>query len=157
MLTFSLGWDAVSHMVEELPNPSMNAPRVMVLAVVMGAGTAWLFLMVILFVIKDVEAVVGSINPLLEIYSQATQSHVGATCLCIFHVVSLAAAVQAMVTIASRMVMAMGRDHAFGLISRHLGHVSKRWHVPIWSLTFCCIWVIIFGLIRKRSITRLTI
>jgi choline transport protein len=60
----------------------------MVLAVVMGASTAFIFVICLLFVIQDFDGVVGAVNPLLEIYFQATSSRAGATCLLIFNLVA---------------------------------------------------------------------
>lgn len=71
-------FDAASHMVEELPSPKKHAPRIMVLAVILGAVTSWIFMVVLLFCIRDFEAVVAApTGPLLQIYYQATNSRVG--------------------------------------------------------------------------------
>lgn len=71
-------FDAASHMVEELPKPAKNAPRIMVLAVVLGAVTSWIFMVVLLFCIRDFEAVVAApTGPLLQIYYQATNNRAG--------------------------------------------------------------------------------
>jgi choline transport protein len=103
--TFSLtAFDGAAHLCEEMcvgsfcpftkltvcdsPNPIKNVPKVMVLAVVMGASTAFVFVIVLMFVIKDFDAVVSAVNPLLEIYYQATSNRAGATCLLIFNLVA---------------------------------------------------------------------
>lgn len=67
------GYDAVSHMVEEMPNPSVNAPKAMVLAVIIGSSSSFVFLICLLFCIKDVDAVIsGSSGALLGAMYQAT-------------------------------------------------------------------------------------
>jgi len=45
-----IGIDALSHMVEEIPQPHINVPRAMILAVLIGASSSWVLLMVLLFV-----------------------------------------------------------------------------------------------------------
>lgn len=74
------GFDAATHMIEEMPNPSNNAPQVMVSAVLMGAGTSWIFMIVLLFCMSSFTDVLESsatTGPLLAIYYQATRSKVG--------------------------------------------------------------------------------
>ncbi len=76
------GYDAVSHMVEEMPDPHLNAPRVMVLAVVIGASSSFIFLICLLFSINNVDLVNSSeAGALLEAMYQATNSKAGAVCL----------------------------------------------------------------------------
>jgi hypothetical protein len=69
-------------MVEEMPNPSINAPRVMIAAVCIGASSSFIFLICLLFSIKDVDMVnSSSAGALLESMYQATGSRAGAVCL----------------------------------------------------------------------------
>ncbi|KAL8284063.1 hypothetical protein RQP46_005176 [Phenoliferia psychrophenolica] len=67
------GYDAVSHMVEEMPLPHINAPRAMVLSVLIGAGSSFIFLVVLLFCITDVNGVISTpAGALLGAMYQAT-------------------------------------------------------------------------------------
>lgn len=53
LLQGSLGvraYDAVAHMIEEIPDPSVLGPRIMVGSVLIGMGTGFVFLVVLLFV-----------------------------------------------------------------------------------------------------------
>lgn len=147
--TFGLtGFDAISHMVEEMPRPSVDAPKTMVLAVALGAVSSWIFILVLLFTLTDYTAVVeGAAGPLLTIYYQATNNMVGATCLLMVNVASMAFATQGLMTIASRMTMAVSRDRLMGAVSRPLTHVHPVLKVPVWSIVFVTVWVVIFGLI----------
>lgn len=71
-------FDAVSHLSEEMPRPSINAPKAMIIAIVIGSVTGWLFLVILLLCLKDLDAVMGaSTGPLIEIYRQATGSNAG--------------------------------------------------------------------------------
>lgn len=53
-------FDAVIHMVEEMPAPRINAPRVTYLAVLSGAVTGFVFMVVCLFCMQDVDRIVDS-------------------------------------------------------------------------------------------------
>lgn len=52
---------------------------------------------------------------------------------------------------ASRMCRAFARDRGFGHASPVLERVSRRLKVPVWSLIFVSIWVVIFGLICEQN------
>ncbi|TXT13498.1 hypothetical protein VHUM_00865 [Vanrija humicola] len=72
------GYDAVSHMVEEMPEPHKYAPRVMILAVCIGAGSSFIFLICLLFCIKDITAVnTAAAGPLLTAIYQGTKNSNG--------------------------------------------------------------------------------
>lgn len=63
---------------------------VMVIAVLLGASTSWIFLLVLLFVVSDIDTVIDSTTgPLLQIYYQATSNRTGATCLLMFNVIAM--------------------------------------------------------------------
>lgn len=80
----------------------MNAPRIMVGAVLLGAATSWLFVVVLLFCMTDIDTVISTTaGPLLEIYYQGTSSRVGATCLLIFNMAAMAFATQGELTLAA--------------------------------------------------------
>lgn len=71
-------FDAVTHLVEEMPQPARNAPMIMVLAPLTGGVTAWPFMLVLLFCLRSWDGVLDSvIGPVLEIYRQSTESRVG--------------------------------------------------------------------------------
>jgi len=151
--TFGLtGFDAISHMIEEMPNPAINAPKVMVLAVLLGSFTSWIFIVVLLFVLKDFDLVISApTGPLLQIYYQAVNNRAGATCLLMFNVGAMAFATQGLLTVASRLVRAFARDRGLAQASTLLVKVHPTLKVPFWSVLFCSIWTIIFGLIFLGS------
>ncbi|RSH84156.1 uncharacterized protein EHS24_005660 [Apiotrichum porosum] len=155
LLQSTLGFtafDAASHMVEEMPNPSRNAPLVMILAVAMGAVTSWIFMVVLLFCLADFDAVIAAANgPLLEIYYQSTRSMVGSTCLMMFNLTAMMICVGAAGTVSSRMIMSFSRDRGFGHVSRFLSPVHARLKVPVYCLVFCGGWGIVFGLLYLGS------
>lgn len=77
-----IAYDACTHMVEEMPRPHVNAPRTMVLAVLLGSVSGFIFLFTLLFTINDVDTVISSTaGPLIASMYQATNSTAGTICL----------------------------------------------------------------------------
>lgn len=60
-------FDSVIHMVEEIPAPRKNAPRVIWMAVLFGAVTGFIFMVVCLFCIQDVDKVLDADLPFMEL------------------------------------------------------------------------------------------
>lgn len=76
------GFDAVAHMVEEIPNASVEGPKIMIACVGIGIFTGFIFLTVLLFVAGNVNDVItSSAGPLLQIFYNATQNRAGSICL----------------------------------------------------------------------------
>jgi hypothetical protein len=69
-------------MIEEIPNPSIEGPKIMIACVGIGTVTGTIFLVVLLFVAGDIKQVINSAaTPLLQILVNATSSNAGAICL----------------------------------------------------------------------------
>ncbi|WVF68676.1 hypothetical protein IAT40_003448 [Kwoniella sp. CBS 6097] len=148
------GYDAVSHMVEEMPNPHLNAPKTMILAVCIGASSSFVFLICLLFGIKDVDMVnSSSAGALLESMYQATGSRAGAVCLQIFPICAMAFTAQGLLTASSRMSYAFARDR--GLPFSRVFATMNRNGVPIPSVLLTTSLVIIFGCVYLGSSTAL--
>lgn len=70
---------------------AVNGPKIMIMAVLLGATTSWIFIVVLLFCLTDFQTAISSATgPLLQIYYQATSSRTGATCLLIFNIGAMA-------------------------------------------------------------------
>nr|ODN91204.1 choline transporter [Cryptococcus depauperatus CBS 7841] len=148
------GYDAVSHMVEEMPLPHINAPRTMMLAVCIGASSSFIFLICLLFSISDIESVnTSSAGALLESMYQATNSKAGAVCLQIFPIIAMAFTAQGLMTASSRMVYAFARDG--GLPFSRIFSRMDRNGVPVHAVLFTTVLVIVFGCIYLGSSTAL--
>ncbi|TYJ54718.1 hypothetical protein B9479_004658 [Cryptococcus floricola] len=144
------GYDAVSHMVEEMPNPHINAPKTMILAVCIGASSSFIFLICLLFSISDVDSVNESgAGPLLESMYQATGSKAGAVCLQVFPIIAMAFTSQALMTASSRMVYAFARDG--GLPFSRIFAIMNKNGVPIPAVLFTTVLVALFGCIYLGS------
>lgn len=68
--------------------PQIEGPKIMLYAIGIGMFTGFIFLTCLLFVLKDVNAVIESAaGPLLQILYDATSNKAGAVCLLMFPVV----------------------------------------------------------------------
>lgn len=98
------GYDAVAHMIEEIPNATTEGPKIMIYCVAIGTCTGFVFLTCLLFVLGSIDDVVNSTaGPLLQIIFNATQSQAGAICLLVFPLVCLLFASTAIMATSSRM------------------------------------------------------
>ncbi|KAE8165088.1 amino acid/polyamine transporter I [Aspergillus tamarii] len=144
-------FDAVVHMIEEIPNPSIKGPKVMLTCVGIGTFTGSVFLIVLLFVAGDITDVVSSkAGPLLQILLHATQNTAGAICLLMLPLVCLVFATLSVMTTSSRMIFAFARDGGLPA-SRFFAHVHQRLGLPLNALALTTLVVIIFGLIFLGS------
>ncbi|KHN97324.1 Amino acid/polyamine transporter I [Metarhizium album ARSEF 1941] len=74
-------FDAVAHMIEEIPHAASEGPRIMVVCVGIGTFTGAILLIVFLFVSGNIDDAVSSrAGPLLQILIHATKSNAGAMC-----------------------------------------------------------------------------
>ncbi|SLM34967.1 amino acid permease [Lasallia pustulata] len=145
------GYDAVAHMIEEIPNPSVEGPRIMLACVGIGTFTGFVFLTVLLFVAGNVDEVISSTaGPLLQIFFNATQSRAGAICLLIFPLVCLLFATISIMTTSSRMTYAFARDGGLPA-SRWLARVHPILELPLNALYLTTVLVVVFGCIFLGS------
>ena len=150
------GYDAVAHMIEEIPNATVRGPRIMIACVGIGAVTGFIFLMILLFVSGGQQAVDSVINsqettgPLLQILFTATKSRAGAVCLLMFPLICLLFATTSIMTTSSRMSWSFARDGGLPA-SPFFAKVHKSLGVPFNSLCLTAILVIIFGCVFLGS------
>lgn len=72
-------------MIEEIPQPTVKGPQIMIGCVAIGILTGFVFLSVLLFVLRDVETVISSpAGPILQILYDATASRAGSICLLMY-------------------------------------------------------------------------
>lgn len=145
------GYDAVAHMIEEIPNPAVEGPKIMIYCVAIGTFTGFIFLVCLLFVAGDIDGVISSsAGPLLQILYNATSSRAGAICLLMFPLVCTVFATIAIMTTSSRMAWSFSRDGGLPA-SKFFGKVNKKLDVPLNSLILTLALVIIFGCIFLGS------
>ncbi|SCZ87486.1 BZ3500_MvSof-1268-A1-R1_Chr2-2g04952 [Microbotryum saponariae] len=144
------GFDGVTHMVEEIPRPHINAPIAMCAAVLIGAVSSFIFLVCLLFTTSNVnQAIESSAGVLLAAIYQATGSVAGSLCLQVFPVVSMFFAAQGLLTSSSRMCYAFARDGGLPF-SKFFGRANKE-GIPVNTLILNTVLVIIFGLVYLGS------
>ncbi|KAK4505743.1 hypothetical protein PRZ48_003708 [Zasmidium cellare] len=145
------GFDATAHMVEEIPNAAVEAPKIMIYAVAIGTFTGFVFLSCLLFVAGDLEQVISSpAGPLNQIILNATGSRAGTVCLLMFPLICLIFATTSIMTTSSRMTYAFARDGGLPF-SRFFARVHKKLDVPLESLALTNLVVLIFGCIFLGS------
>lgn len=145
------GFDATIHMIEEIPNPQVEGPKIMIYAILIGMFTGFIFLTCLLFVLTDVEAVIESAaGPLLQILYDATDNKAGAVCLLMFPIVCMLFTTTSIMTTSSRMSYAFARDRGLPF-SRVFAKIHPGLDVPLNALIWTAVWVIIFGCVFLGS------
>lgn len=145
------GYDAVAHMIEEIPNAAIEGPKIMIYCVAIGTFTGFIFLMCLLFVAGPLDPVISSTaGPLLQILYNATNSHAGAICLLMFPLVCLLFATTSIMTTSSRMTWAFARDRGLPF-SKVFAKVHPKLDLPLNSLILTTALVVIFGCIFLGS------
>ncbi|KAK1573526.1 amino acid permease [Colletotrichum navitas] len=143
-----IGFDAVAHMTEEMPNPSMDAPQAMVGAVLVGGVTGIVFILVMLFCAVDIDALLASPtqSPLTEMILQATRSKAAATVLSVAVAVCFLNGANGCVTSGSRLIWAMARDSGTPF-SKYLSKLHPKLNVPVRAIIVQAIFNVLFGLL----------
>ncbi|KAJ5610252.1 hypothetical protein N7510_006971 [Penicillium lagena] len=129
-------FDAVIHLVEEIPSPRKNAPKVIYLAVLSGAASGFILMIVCLFCIQKVKQVINSPSglPFMDLVQETVGRNGGAVLIALFILNGLGQAVS-IVTTASRLTWGFARDGGLPF-SGYLSHVSPYWKAPVRALWF---------------------
>ncbi|UQC91566.1 amino acid permease [Colletotrichum lupini] len=143
-----IGFDAVAHMVEEMPRPSTDAPQAMVGAVIVGGTTGIAFILVMLFCAVDIDVLLSSPtqSPLTEMILQATKSRAAATVLSVAVALCFVNGANGCVTSGSRLVWSMARDNGTPF-SKYLSRLHPKLNVPVRAIVVQAIFNILFGLL----------
>ncbi|KAF3009397.1 hypothetical protein E8E14_009329 [Neopestalotiopsis sp. 37M] len=125
-------YEAPAHMIEELRNPTRDAPIAMVAAVLLGGVTGFFFLVASFFCVGDIDSVANSSTgvPLIQILYNCTQS-IGGTCVLssMIIVITLFCA-NSLMAETSRSVYAFARDHALPF-SKTFSAVHPKLGIPV--------------------------
>ena len=128
-------YDAPSHMTEEMKHPSRDAPKSIILAVVIGAVTGFGFLLTLCFCMGDIEATANTSTgvPVIAVFYHSTNSKAGTCVLASLITVVVIVASVSLVAEGSRSVYAFARDHGLpfsGLLSK----VEPKKKVPVYAI-----------------------
>ncbi|KGO69465.1 Amino acid/polyamine transporter I [Penicillium italicum] len=125
-------FDSVIHMVEEIPAPRKNAPRVIWMAVLFGAVTGFIFMVVCLFCIQNVDSVINADLPFMELVTEVVGVKGAAVLMALFIFNGLGQGVSILTT-ASRLTWGFARDGGVPF-SKYFSHVDPLWQVPARAL-----------------------
>ncbi|KAB8229508.1 amino acid/polyamine transporter I [Aspergillus alliaceus] len=147
-----LGTDAGVHMTEEIPNPSVNGPKVILYPVLIGLMTVVPFACTCMFVIKDMDAILHAPSglPLIQVYYQATQSSTTTVLLMVAFTVCFFACGVANMTGASRQIWSAARDECFPL-SEYWKKINPTYQMPLNAVLVQAVFNTAYGLIFLGS------
>ncbi|KAI9166403.1 LOW QUALITY PROTEIN: putative amino acid transporter [Paramyrothecium foliicola] len=132
---FTLGTaDAVTHMAEEVSNPSRDLPRAIALQISVGGIYAFCFAIALGYAISDMSVLQESsdVFPLATIYRQATGSVGGTFGLLFIIFLSITCGCIGTVLTNSRIYWALARDNAVPF-SKVFGRVNESLSCPVES------------------------
>jgi amino acid transporter len=127
-------FDSVVHMVEEIPQPRTNGPKAIYLAVVCGAASGFVFMIVCLFCIQNVGHVINSPTglPFMQLVQDAVGLQGAVALLALFEFNGLSQGVS-IATTASRLTWGFARDGGLPW-SAYFARIDPVWKVPARSL-----------------------
>ncbi|KAI1846125.1 hypothetical protein JX265_010502 [Neoarthrinium moseri] len=133
------GLDGISHITEEMPNPSRNAPLALLITLCIAFCTGLTYLIALMFSVQDYAALADTSTglPLAELFRQVTQSAGGAFGLTFILFIALGPCVISSQLSTGRVCWAFARDGAMPF-SATWAKVSQRFGVPInaqWAVT----------------------
>ncbi|KAH7317000.1 amino acid permease [Stachybotrys elegans] len=143
-----IGWDAVAHMVEEMPRPTIDAPQAMLAAVLVGGVTGIFFIIVMLFCFVDVDTLLNSAtqSPLTEMIFQSTGSRAAATVLTVAVAFCFVNGANGCVSSGSRLLWAMARDNGTPF-SQFFSQLHPTLNVPVRTILLQAVFNLLFGLL----------
>ncbi|CEJ83953.1 hypothetical protein VHEMI03317 [[Torrubiella] hemipterigena] len=145
------GFDAVAHMIEEIPRPHIQGPRIMLYCIGIGMVTGFIFLSALLFAVKDIDAVQNAAHgPILEIFYEATNNKAGSVCLIMFPLLCMIFTSTTLVCTSSRMSYAFARDKGMPF-SSFFAKIDPKLNLPFNAVLWTVAWMIVFGLILLGS------
>jgi amino acid transporter len=127
-------FDAAVHLAEEIPAPRKNVPRVLLTSVSLGAVTGWIFMVICLFCIQDIEGVLDPYTgfPFMDLLVQTIGLEGAAALLALFIFNGIGQAIS-IVTTGSRMTWGFARDGGI-LWSDYFAQVDPTWKTPVRAL-----------------------
>ncbi|KAJ4256772.1 hypothetical protein NW762_008868 [Fusarium torreyae] len=146
-------YDSVLHMVEEIPAPRRNAPRTMVMAVVMGAISGFIFLVACLFCIQDLDTTLDPPSgfPFIELVQNIVGLKGAAVLIALFIFNGFGQGVS-ILTSASRLTWSFARDGGLPY-GQYFSYVDPYWQVPGRSLILQGVIINLVGLLYLFSST----
>lgn len=125
-------YDAPSHMTEEMKSASKEAPKAIVLAVILGAVTGFVFLLTLCFCIGDIAETADSSTgvPVIQIIYDSTGNKAATCILSTLIAVIVIVAGNNILAEGSRSVYAFARDNGLPF-SKFFSKVESKSQVPV--------------------------
>ncbi|KAJ2989390.1 hypothetical protein NUW58_g3491 [Xylaria curta] len=142
--------DAVIHVAEEMKHPGKAIPQVMNLTMFIGIVTALPFVIVMMLVVKDIDAVRSAPLPSLELFYQATGSKAATLGLQSLLTILFYTALPSQWITCGRLTWAFSRDHGLPW-SNYWNHISPYYEFPVRTTLLSVGFCIIYGLLYVAS------
>ncbi|KAG4420678.1 hypothetical protein IFR04_006166 [Cadophora malorum] len=144
--------DCVSHLAEEIPNPSRNIPKAMLFQFIIGFTTAFFYLISLFYSIQDLDAIfeAASVFPLAAIYRQATGTNAGAVGLLVVTFLPTFITCVGCYITAGRTFWTLSRDNATPF-SPFFATISPTFHNPFNATVLCGVICTVMGCIYVGS------
>ncbi|GKZ46924.1 hypothetical protein AbraIFM66951_010095 [Aspergillus brasiliensis] len=144
------GIDAAIHISEELPQPEKRVPQAMTLSVILGIATCLPLSVALMLCMSDMEAVVNSELPSMELIYQATKSKGVTTFLSVWLLIVYAASVPSQWVTCGRIAWAMARD-INSPSARYFAKVDDKLKFPVRATVASFGFVAIYSLLYLVS------
>ncbi|KAF9869746.1 hypothetical protein CkaCkLH20_12789 [Colletotrichum karsti] len=146
------GLDGAIHLAEECTNAASAIPRALISTITIGFVSSFTFSIAMLYSFTDIEPVLASPLPILEIWSQATGSAAAATAFVVILSVCGCFACTGALQTASRLTWSFARDDAI-IFSSFLRKTSPRLRVPVNALLVNSALIFVLGCVFLGSST----
>ncbi|KAL2207051.1 amino acid transporter [Sarocladium strictum] len=143
-----VGIDVVLHMSEEMPNPSRDAPRAMMVTIAVGAVTGVGFILTMLFCLTDLDAILASPTgmPIVEMLLRATKNRAATTFLTLMLSICFINGTVGSLASVSRLIWSMSRDRGI-VFHTYFSHIDPKLSVPVRAILLAFAFNVCFGLL----------
>ncbi|EXJ83498.1 hypothetical protein A1O1_07121 [Capronia coronata CBS 617.96] len=123
--------DSISHLSEEMPNPSRTVPRAMIMTITIGALTDFIVCILLMFSVgQDIEEFFNSGAPYLTIMLTSTGSKAAVACISTMQLVNNFNSTTSVIQVGSRIIWAFARDGGF-IFPKYFSKVNKSLACPV--------------------------
>ncbi|KIW90075.1 uncharacterized protein Z519_09506 [Cladophialophora bantiana CBS 173.52] len=149
-----VGYDAATHLSEEMSNPAVGVPRAMIGSLVLNGILGFSFLLAVLFCMGDIASAIGTATgfPIIQIFYTVTGSLGAASAMTTAVILMASVATIPLVASAARTLWALARDSAFPF-SRWLSHVDEKRGIPTRAISVTTLFLMLLGLLNIAAIT----
>lgn len=147
-------FDAAAHLTDELPNPSRQVPQVMMASAVLSAITGFPMVLVYMYCNTKPDNLAAPIGgqPIAQLLYDSFDSTALTIIGILIFIVAMVAATVTLLTTFSRVWWALAREGGVPF-SKWMGEISEKKSLPVNSLVFAVLAVIIIGLLELGSST----